>query len=210
MRTWFGIAALTLAVAGAGCIEKETTHTIYLSSEGAVAWTTLEDDVRSASESGQAAREEEASYLAAALAGTNDVAAAFGPLEPSRVQTRVLRRERPFTVMTEARFPDVAILGARILGEFGLPGDVYVTKDGEVTTLHLHLDFRAVAEDGGRETAVLALLDPLSTYRIVLTDGHFVSAEGFTLDPGGRIARPIASSDDVPVDVVDLSLSWRR
>lgn len=210
MRIIFGVAALAAALACGACIEKETAHSIYLSPDGSVAWTVIESDVRSDAAAVDGRRDEEARFLAAALAGTNDVAAAFAALEPSRVQTRVLRRDRPLAVMTEARFPDASALGVRILGALGVPGDVYVTRDGEVTTLHLHLDFRGIDEDSGAETPVIALLSELSTYRIVLTDGRFVAAEGFALDQAGRVARPIATSEEVPDAVVDLSLAWRR
>jgi hypothetical protein len=210
MRTIIGIAALAAALSALGCIEKETTHSIYLSPDGAVAWTTLERDVRSTAEDAGARGTEEATYLAAALAGTNDVAEGLAALEPLRVQTRVLRRERPFSVLTEARFTSVQALGLRILGELRIPGDVYVTQSGEITTLHIHLDCRGMDTDEDRDTAVTSLVDELSTYRIVLTEGHFVEATGFALEGKDTIARPVATSQDLPEAVVDLSLAWRR
>lgn len=211
MRRTFGIVALAAALSSSACLDKETTHTIYLSPEGTVAWTTLERDVQSDADDPAARGAEEAGYLAAALAGTNDIAQGLAALEPSRVQTRVLRRERPFTVLTEARFPGVEALGLKILAALRLPGDVYLTEGAGSVTLHIHLDFRGVDEDQDDPSSpVEQLVDELSTYRIVLTEGRFVEATGFALSDGGTVARPVAASTGLPDDVVDLSLTWRR
>jgi hypothetical protein len=208
MRRFSGAALLALAaLSTTACLEGEVTHTIYLSPGGAVAWTVMESNVRSTG----ADEAEEREYLAAALAGENDVAAAFAALEPLRVQTRVLRRERPFTVLTEARFARVEDLGNAILGAFRVPGNVWLETGPEVTTLHVHLDLRAMDTNEDNDTPVAALLgEELAAYRIVLTDGQFVAAEGFALDRGNTRAVPVAVSDDVPREIIDLSLSWQR
>lgn len=212
MRRFSGAALLALAaLSTTACLEKETTHTLYLSPGGAVAWTVMERDVRSA-EADRAARDaEEQQYLAAVLAGEHDMAAALAALEPLRVQTRVLRRERPFTVLTEARFARIEDLGNAILGAFRVPGSVWLETGPEVTTLRIHLDVRAMNTEEGNDTPVAALFDDeLASYRIVLTDGAFVSAEGFALGSRGTTAQPMPASDDLPKEIIDLSLSWRR
>lgn len=212
MRKRLGMAGvLAAALSMAACLEKETTHTMYLSPDGEVAWTTVERNVRSDGQHTSSRDAEEAEYLAAALAGTNDVAKGLAVLEPVRVQTRVLRRERPFTVMTEARFSSVEELANRIMAECRLTGDAYTTREADAVTLHLHLDFRGVDQETENTSPVMALIDEISAYRIVLTDGRFVEAIGFTLNDDNTIATPIAISDEAmkAMGVLDLSLTWR-
>lgn len=210
MRKHIGMAGLLAATLSlAGCLDKETTHTLYLSPDGAVAWTTLEHSVRSDGKDAKAGNAEEAEYLASALAGTNDVANGLAALEPIRVQTRVLRRERPFTVMTEARFASAEELANRIIAAFRLQGDACVTREADEVTLHIHLDLRGADDQENDKTPVEALVDELSTYRIVLTDGRFVAATGFSLNDNQRIATPIAAPDEQVKGVFDLSLTWK-
>jgi hypothetical protein len=212
MRTFSGAAVLALAaLSTTACLEKETTHTLYLSPDGAVTWTAMERDVRS-TEADRAARDaEEQAYLAGALSGTNDLAAALAALEPGRVQTRVLRRERPFTVFTEARFARIEDLGTVMLGALRVPGSVWLENGPEVTTMHIHLDLRGMDMDEASDSPVWALFeDELASCRIVLTDGQFVAAEGFALGDGNTTAEPVPVSGDSPKEIIDLSLSWRR
>ena len=213
MRKQLGIAGvLAAALSMAACLEKETTHTMYLSPDGEVAWTTFERNVRSDGQHTSSRDAEEAEYLAAALAGTNNVARGLAALEPVRVQTRVLRRERPFTLMTEARFDSVEALACRIIAAFRLPGDAYITREADAVTLHVHLDFRGVDDETENDSPVMALVDEISAYRIVLTDGRFVEAVGFTLNDDKTIATPIGVSDESikAMGVLDVSLTWRK
>jgi hypothetical protein len=218
MRRQLGMAAVLVATLSmAACLDKETTHTLYLSPDGQVAWVTFESHVRSDRKDAPSRNTEEAEYLTAALAGTNDVARGLGALEPDLVRTRVLRRERPFTVMTEARFSSVEALANRIMAAFRIPGDAYISRDGDAVTLHVHLDLRAVeseTEDAGPEndSPVAALLGEIASYRIVLTEGSFSDPVGFTLNGDGTAATPVAPSDEEikALGVLDLALTWRR
>jgi hypothetical protein len=212
MRKQLGIAGvLAAALSMTACLEKETTHTMYLAPDGAVTWTAFERNVRS-DQSDTAKRDaEESEYLAGALGGTNDVARGLAALDASRVRARVLRRDRPFTVMTEAAFDSVEALANRIIAECGLTGDAYISREDGAVTLHAHLDFRAV-DDGEENTSpVMALVEEMSAYRIVLTEGRFVGAAGFALNNDATIATPIAVSEEEVKDkgVLDVSLTWR-
>ena len=211
MRKLIGMTGLLAATLSLGaCLYKETTHTLYLSPDGAVTWRTLEDMVRSdATEPGDRDADE-SGFLAPATAGTGDVARGLAALEPVRVRTRILRRERPFTVLTEAWFPSAESLANAIIAAFRIQGDAYVTRDGDAVTLHIHLDFRGIDADDEREGPVSNLLDDLSAYRIVLTDGRFTGAAGFALDEGGTIARPSPAPDNASEQIFDLSLTWTR
>ena len=211
MRKIFALTALFAATLALGaCLRKETTHTLYLSPDGAVVWWTLEDNVHSDATGVDERAAEESAYFARAAAGSGDIAGGLAALEPTRVQTRVLRHERPFTVLTEAWFPRAESLANAIIAAFRIPGDAYLTHDEAAVTLHIHLDFRGADEDDDNATPVVNLIDPLSTYRIVLTDGQFVAASGFAIDESGTIARPVPARDDGVGQVLDLSLTWVR
>jgi hypothetical protein len=210
-------AVLVTTLSTAACLEKQTTHTLYLSPDGRVAWVTFESHVRSDHEDVPSRNAEEAEYLTAALGGTHDVALGLGALEPEQLRTRVLRRERPFTVMTEARFGSIEALANRIIAAFRIPGEAYTSRDGDAVTLHVHLDLRTAnseTESPGPKNSspVEALVGEIASYRIVLTEGSFSDPVGFTLNGNGTVATPVALSDeDIKVlDVLDLALTWRR
>ena len=199
---------LTTTLVLAGCLNKEATHTLYLSPDGEVAWTALERNVRSDETDARARSAEESEYLTAAETGTTGVARGLAALGPLRVKTRVLRGDRPFTVLTEAQFASVEALANRIIAECRLQGEAHVTRDLDATTLHIHLEL-ASADEADNQSPVMALLEELSAYRIVLTQGRFVAATGFSLSGDSTIATPIAPEDERAKGTVDLSLTWR-
>jgi hypothetical protein len=211
--------ALTVPVLGAalmmaGCLQKETTHTIYLARDGAVEWVALEKDVRSDAKEPAERRAEEQSYLASAAAGEHGIARGLAALDPVSRKTRVLRDARPFIVVTEARFARVDRLFERMLSDLRVPGYASLTRAGGVTTLLLHIDVAAaMADESDRSTPVTDLTEDLAQYRIVLTEGRFTAAQGFTLSDDGVTATPIEMSQDDVNDrggIVELSLTWEN
>ena len=75
----------------------------------------IERDVRSDEKEPAARIREEQDYVLAARAGQHGVARAFRSLGAQSVTTTWLRRERPYSVMTEARFADVRQLSVAVL-----------------------------------------------------------------------------------------------
>ena len=52
-----------------------------------------------------------------------------------------------------------------------------------------------------------ALMDDLETYRFVLTEGRFISADGFEILDGGSVAVP--DKKKTPADgILTLALTW--
>lgn len=197
----------------AGCLQKETTHTLYLSPDGAVAWTVFEKDVRSDESDAARRRAEEGEYLAAASAGSHGIGRGLAALAPLSVHTRVLRARRPFTVVTEGEFSRLDEALERMLGELRVPGYAHLTHDGVRTTLVIHVDVPSGDDTGenGEPGAVTGLLEDLDHYRIVLTDGRFVAATGFTLvDDGAAAVLAMIPGNEVTDQTgpFDLTLSW--
>src|SRR5436190_23771504 len=119
---------VTTAACG-GCRQKEVGQSIYLSPAGAV-WTVIERDVRSDEKDPASRIREEQEYLLAARAGQHGVARAFRSLGAQPVTTTWLRRDRPYSVMTEGRFADLRQLAMAILREGRAQGDVTLAREG--------------------------------------------------------------------------------
>jgi DNA helicase HerA-like ATPase len=214
MRKTLAILPLAAAVLLGGCLQKETSHTLYVTPDGAVAWMALETDVRSDAGNDAERRAEEQSYLASARSDTHGIARGLAALDPAGQQTRVLRAERPFVVVTEARFSRVDALFERMLADLRVPGYATLTRTGDAATLLIHIDVAAaMADESDRSTPVTDLIEEAARYRIVLTEGRFTAAQGFTLSDDGMTATPIEMSDEEASDlggVVELSLTWGR
>ncbi len=215
MRNATVLAAVAAAILGtAGCLQKTTTHTLYLSPDGAVTWTALEGDVRSDESNPPARLAEESTFLASVAAGTHAVRLGLAALDPLSERTLVVRAERPFAVVTEAQFERVDLLLARMQSALRAPGTVRLTTSGGTTTLTMSLDVEAArADDAERQTPVLDLLEDAGRYRVVLTEGRFVAATGFRLAGDGTAAVLQAPSEEeiaAGKGVVTRSLTWSR
>lgn len=176
--------ALTAALATTGCLQKETTSTMYLRTDGSFDWVVFERDVRS-DESDAAKREaEEFRYLDAVARDSHPAAESFRALGGQDVGTRLLRGTRPYSVMVEARFDSLTAVFDSQLAGCGVPYDLSQTVEGDVTTWRLWADIGVNGEklvDGdGCGAAVSGLSDALDL-TIILQGGTFTKAEGFTL-----------------------------
>jgi hypothetical protein len=188
MRMISVIGGVVVAAACGGCLQKEVGQTIYLSPSGAV-WSVIEKDVRS-DEKGAADRiREEHDYVLAAKAGQHGVARAFRALGAQSVTTTWLRRERPYSVMTEARFADVRQLAMAILQQAKIQGEATLVREGCRTKFAVRVNLESAPESND-DSPLEALLADLETYRFVLTEGRFISADGFEILEEGSIARP--------------------
>lgn len=201
----FGMVAVAALAVSTGCLRKEVTHTFYIS-PGGVTWSVIEKDVRSDEPDPAKRLGEEHDYRFAAGTGRHPVAAALALLGGREIRTTWLRRERPFTVMTEARFVGLRDLVEAILRDAGIPGEVGLAVEKCRTTFALRAN---VAETGGAadETATGTLSEELDRYRIVLTEGRFDHADGFVVDPDGVVATPDTGKGAVD-GVLTLALTW--
>lgn len=200
------ILVLTLGVAA--CLVTTTRHTVYLEPDGAVTWTVLEEDVHSDTRAVAEREVEECQWLAAARAGDHGVARALAALgaEPT---TRVLRDRRPFVAWTEARFGSVGEVIHHLVDGLELPATIEVDDGPDGGGFVVELDL-AAAEDLGEadsDEPLFDLFDGLETAEVVLVEGRFTAADGFSLDDDGRVARPV----EPPAEVVEAkqgTLRW--
>jgi hypothetical protein len=192
-------------VLSTGCLQKDVTQTIYISPEAAV-WSVIEKDVRSDDRAPAGRIAEEHEYFLAAAVGRHPVAQAFHRLGAQAVTTTWLRRTRPFTVVTEARFASLEQLFKSVLRAAEIGGDVTVVRTVCGTRVTVKADSSSgPSMDAG--SAVDALIGDLDDYRIVLTEGRFVSVEGFTILGEGSTVVPDRSKT-MEGDTLVLMLEW--
>src|SRR6476646_5916074 len=135
-----GILLATLVVLPlTGCLRSEVTHTIYLGPSGA-AWSAMEKDVRSDESDEFTRAAEEHDYVLAGRAERQPVAVALRRLGAARVTTTWLRRERPYTLVTEGHFTDLRQLAVSILRDAGVDGDATLVRDGCRTTFTVRVN----------------------------------------------------------------------
>jgi hypothetical protein len=207
------IAGLIVALVVSGCLRKETRHTLYLSEDGEVRWLVEESGVASDHDDEGRRLEEEQAYIFPALTGSHPAARGLQALEPVvPIRTTVLRDERPFHVVTEARLARIDQTIERLFRACGVKASAALAAEGPVTRLHLRLDFTRPVEE--RETPALVLLEEFADYRFVLTTGRFVAGGGFdVLDrSAAALSRDAMARLDAAIaaqEVVEFVLTWR-
>jgi len=188
MKKFMFLLAATALLTG-GCLTSENHHTFYLDPDGSVVWSVLEQEVRSDEQNAEDRRREEEAMLEAVRIGRGDVAEALYALGGSRVDSRILRDERPFTILTEARFTSIADALERFLDDLSPDSRAELATRG--SRRYLTFSYRegsADDSDEGRPKWAEALLESAERYRFVLTAGRFVEATGFRLEAGDTAA----------------------
>jgi hypothetical protein len=192
MKAFVSVLMVALGVLPiSGCLRKEVRQTLYLSPSG-VAWTVVESQVRSDEGTPVERIAEEHDYFLAASAGAHPIARAFQHLGAQSVQTTWLRRERPYSVATAARFADMRELALAILRDARVAGDVALVRTGCRTKFTVRADLssaRATPDDAALDE-LNELITDLDTSRLVLTEGRFVAADGFQITDEGTRATP--------------------
>ena len=206
MRMISRVLVLT-AIAGilTGCLREEVSHTIYLGPSGVI-WSAIERDVRSDERLPADRLREEHDFELAAGAGTHPIAKALQRLGGRSVTTTWLRRDRPFSVMTEARFADARELVLAVLRDAQAQGDVTLLADGCQTKLTIRVNLESGPESHD-DHGVDALFTDLARYRFVLTEGRFISADGFVLEDDGAVAIPDEKKSPTG-GILTLALTW--
>ena len=147
-RNGLAAAALVAAVGAAGCLVKETTHRLYLSPSGAVAWAVLEESVRSNENDRLKRTTEEQEWLDSVAMSTHSVAEGLRRLGTDQTSTTLLRPARPYMALTDARFAHVDRVIARLFEELGLRGEATLTAGRQETTLSVALDLSSLDNPG--------------------------------------------------------------
>jgi len=212
--------ALALVIAAAlltaACLQKDTTSTIYLRPDGSFTWVVLEQNVRSDERDEAARLAEESAYVDAVSRGDIGLVNGLLALGAENIQVRWLRSTRPYAVMFNARFGNLASVFDRTLAPCGIPYESHLTESDGVATWTLRADVgldgeRLEEHDGEGCGDGLEGLTDLLEFTIVLESGTFTAATGFTIE-----GTDTAAIDEKTIEervkttgVVELSLSWR-
>ena len=195
---------LAAAIGSQACLKTQTTHVLYLSPSGAVTWSVRETDVHSDDPDQAKAAHEESEFLRAIEQQRHPSFLALEALGGRDAVTALTRGERPWEALTSARFDRAETLAAAILDELQIAGhSTQMASHDRVTLTVEWISDAGTAE----ETPVLALVEHLEAYRIVLTEGRFIAAEGFRISPDGRAAVPVEQQGDSAA-TGRVSLTW--
>jgi hypothetical protein len=209
---------VTLLLAGSlmtgGCLRKEAIHTLYLSPDGSIRWSASESHVYSDAEDPGERFAEEQGFIGPALTGGHTTALALKALGPtSLVDSTVVRDERPFHVITQARFDRIDTLFARLLRELGVHGRAEMVSEAGTSTLLMTLDFSREPEQ--KAGPVVRMLEESRDVRIVLTTGRI--AESSSFDIADRVQARISDAWREEAQkalaerrAVQLRLTWYR
>jgi len=201
------IAAMVLTAA---CIDQNNRHIFYLDADGAVTWTVVQEEIRSDAEDKLDRIREEREFLQTVDRNEHDVARAFGRLGALWVDTQLVRAERPYVVVTEARFESVARALEEFLLRVGFEAEAHLEAEGDRMRLTFSYGELENDAEGSEDDEVLAsLIDDHENYRFVLTEGKFIDAEGFRLEDQDTAAVLVAVDENDEGQAVH-SLTWSR
>ena len=205
-RTVGIVVVIAAAFPVTGCLHMENTHRLYLTPRGDLSWTVQQSDVRSDAQQADGRLDEERQFLAEVQRGAHPVALAFHQLGARRVQTELVRPIRPFALLTTGDLGAVDEAANTFLKALNLGGEGALTRHDGKTTLTLTV--RVADGDQEYDGPLTALLEDLPQYRVVLTEGRFVAAEGFAISADGAVATPQDWADSLETAVFRVSLTW--
>jgi hypothetical protein len=212
MAARFIPVVIAVAVLTSGCLQKDTTATWYIGAKGAVTWVVTESDVRSDAQSAGDRQNEESTYRLAFERQDQPVARGLRELGFGDIRTTVLRNEVPFTVRTEGKGMTIDVLGVHIITRAGLSGLSTLEHDGDTWTWKFSArDPHAPDATSKPDDDLSAVLNDLDSLKVVLIDGRFQSATGFTLSDDNRAATIIAgdhTTDHGDDSTMVLVLKW--
>ena len=194
----------------AACIDQNTRHIFYLDADGAVTWTVVQEEIRSDAEDKLDRIREEREFLQTVDRNEHDVARAFGRLGALWVDTQLVRAERPYVVVTEARFGSVARALEEFLLRVGFEAEAHLEAEGD--RMRLTFSYRELeghAEGSEDDDFVESLISDHEAYRFVLTEGKFIDARGFRLEARDTAAVLVEVDENDEGQAVH-SLTWSR
>jgi hypothetical protein len=188
-----------LAVTASGCLLKDRTDTWYLEPNGVVTWSVLEKDIRSDAKAAADRQTEEGTYMADVRNQVHPIARGFRALGAAEIRTKILRGSVPYSVVTEARFASLEVMGQTIIVRSGLSGSSILERDavGATWTLTIRDPHAPDTPDQGDQD-LSSVIEGLAGLKVTLTDGRFLAAgtQGFDISSDGRVATLLADKDD--------------
>ncbi len=206
-KLWILVTALLLTTA---CLIEDKRHTFYLDPDGSVTWTVVQEEIRSDAGDKSGRIREEREFLESVARGRHPVARAFEQLGALRVDAKIVRAERPYTIVTEARFESIARVLEGFLDRVDLVAEAQlVVKDDLMRLTFSYREGEGDASGPDDDNPVENLIADHETYRFVLTEGKFLEAEGFRLESNDTAA-VLLEVDENDNGTATHSLTWSR
>jgi hypothetical protein len=199
----------------AGCLQKESSTTIYLRNDGTIEWAVLDQNVRSDEQDTGKRADEERAYIDPILNGTDRLTEGFRALGGTNVRSVVLRDRAPFATLRSADFEHLNQVWERALKSCQIPHRLELKTDGLVTTWTMAVQVEPEPEspNGCDADAVSAVLsDSTDHLRIMLESGKFLSATGFKILSTDSVELEEITGETVKNNngVLTFSLTWER
>lgn len=210
MKGW--TLAVAIAAAGAlngGCLVKDSLSTPVLEPDGTIRWAVSERNIHAVADTPADRLREEKDYMGLVATAMHPVAAAFRALGAQDVRIAA-SADWPYTVRTDARFPDIARLWQDYFDRVALPAASRLERSGGRTTWTLTVDVGGQESDAPDDDNLDALLEGDQRPTLLIRHGQFVDSVGFTVSDDGRVAKLDDFSDrdwDKQPRLV-LSLTW--
>jgi len=210
---------VTVVASSVACFEIQGKHTLYLSPDGTVTWTVLEEEIRLGADTPEKKRLNEEDFAKRVAEREHETARSLEALHPGSLDARILREEAPQSILTEARFPAIDLLYRNLFDLYGMRADTDFTRregfDRFVVEFWIENDEES-GDDPDAEDEIASysdeiLLALLLDCRIVLTEGRFVEAVGFEILDDGKAVKPLEIDDEDAKEhrrPVTLSLTW--
>ena len=211
----FALLLLVALVPLAGCLQKDTSTTIYIRNDGTIEWAVLDQNVRSnEDDTGKRASEEQA-YIDDIQGGTDSLTKGFRTLGGTNIRSTVLRDRAPFSAMRSADFAHFNQVWEGALKSCPIPHRLELNTDGLVTTwtMAFQVDPEPESPAACDTEAIEALLsDSPDHVRIILESGKFLSATGFKMVASDAVELEEVDNDTVKKNngVVTFSLTWTK
>ena len=210
IRHWaVAVAVAGIGVVSAGCLVKDSSSTLILEPGGAVRWVVTERNIHAVADTPADRLREEEDYMGLAATGTHPVATAFLALGGQEIRTAA-SSDWPFTVVTDARFPDVARLWQDYFDRMHVPATSRIERSGTRTTWTLVVTIGGDEPDASDEDGLGALIEGDDRPTFVIRHGEFVEAVGFAISDDGRVAKmdDLEKRDWEKDPQLVLKLSW--
>ena len=197
-----------------GCIEKDSSTTIYIRNDGTIEWAVLDQNVRSNEDDAGKRADEERTYIDAILGGIDSLTKGFRALGGTNVRSVVIRDRAPFATLRSADFEHLNQVWERALKSCQVPHRLELKTDGLVTTwtMVVRVDMESKSPSDCDTDAVDAVLSDSDHLRIMLESGKFLSATGFKILSADSVELEEPTDETIKNSngVLTFSLTWER
>ncbi len=207
------IAAIGLVIAlmPLGCMLDESTHVIFVESDGSVTWRVVEDLIRSDRDEVRARLAEEDNFLAKAETSDDGQISTFEDLGAEHVDSWFVRHSRPYTRIVEARFDGLDTATQAMIDTGEVDAEVELVREDGLMHYTLSIPTPVWEAEVEPEDEQEAWIWASRHVRLALAEGRFVDERGFDLSDDGAIAvpRPLTEDEIAEYDgVLVYELVW--